>query len=176
MSTNDLYSRIVQDHGKVENLIARIPGFSGYLEMNARRQADRMIREHVADKLKEQLARLAQIENTLLDAGGMSYMTKTRSAKTKFQTLIDRISTSSPGYSGFFDAIKIGPDDLQVVYAFDEAMLDYAVKIGEKLDALAAAAASGEGIGEAIAALDALTVEANQAYSLREDVLKGLNQ
>lgn len=173
MSTDDLYNRIVQERGKLEKLVGRLPGFGGYLEMSARRQADRMIREHVADKLKEQLARLAQIENSLLDAGGLSYMTKTRSMKTKFQTLIDRISTSSPGYSGFFDAVKIGPDDLQVIYAFDEAMLDYGLKIAAGLDTLSAA--SGDEIGTAIAALDALMVEANQAYSLREDVLKGLD-
>lgn len=172
---DDLYSRIVRDRGSIEKLFARIPGFRGYMDMGARRQADRMMREHVAGQLRTQLNRLAVIEKTLLDSsGGLAYMSKTRSAKTKFQTFIDRVATDAPGYSGFFDADKIGADDLQVIYAFDEALLDYADKFKEKLDALQAAAAQMTGVDEKIQDLDALTIEANEAYGLRENVLKGI--
>jgi hypothetical protein len=171
---DDLYSRIVRDRGKVEDLFARIPGFRGYMEMNARRQADRMIREHVTAQLKLQLNRLSEIEKVLLDAGGLAYMSKTRSAKTKFQTFIDRVATDSPGYSGFFDAVKIGPEDLEVIYAFDSALLDYVDKFKAKLDELQDAAMKNEGVDELIRSLDALTIEANEAYSLRENVLTGI--
>jgi hypothetical protein len=169
---NDLYSRIVSQRGSTEKLFARLPGFRGYMELNARRQADRMIREHVADQLRQQLNRVATIEKGLLDAGGLSYMSKTRSAKTKFQTFIDRIATDAPGYSGFYDAVKIGPDDLAVIYAFDQALLDYVDKFKQKLDALQDAATKNEGVDQAIHDVDALTIEANEAYSLRENVLK----
>jgi hypothetical protein len=173
--SDDLYSRIVsQGEGKLEKLLLKVPGFRGYKELNARRQADRMIREHVADRLRQQLNRLSNIEKILVDEGGLSYMSKTRSAKTKFQTFIDRIATDAPGYSGFFEAIKIGPDDLQIIYSFDEALLDYATKFGSALDALQSAAETNEGVKEAIASLDELTVEANEAYGLRENVLKGI--
>jgi hypothetical protein len=169
---DDLYSRIVSQRGSTEKLFARLPGFRGYMELNARRQADRMIREHVADQLRQQLNRVATIEKGLLDAGGLSYMSKTRSAKTKFQTFIDRIATDAPGYSGFYDAVKIGPDDLAVIYAFDQALLDYVDKFKQKLDTLQDAATKNEGVDQAIRDLDALTIEANEAYSLRENVLK----
>ncbi len=174
MGMDDLYSRIVRERGSLEDLFARLPGFRGYMEMSARRQADRMMREYVAQQIGLQLQRLPQIEKQLLDAGGLKYMSHTRSAKTKFQTFIDRIATDTPGYSGFFDANKVTSEDLQVVYAFDNALLSYADQFGEKLDALQAAATSGEGIEDAIRDLDALTMEANEAYSLRENVLKGL--
>jgi hypothetical protein len=171
---DDLYSRIVRDRGSVEELAAKIPGFRGYMDLNARRQADRMMREHVAEQLRQQVSRLANIEKTLVDAGGLSYMSKTRSAKTKFQTFIDRIATDTPGYSGFFEAVKVGPDDLQIIYSFDQALLDYVTKFGDALDELQQAATTNEGVNEAIAKLDALTIEANEAYNLRENVLKGL--
>ncbi|HVO72359.1 MAG TPA: hypothetical protein VMT24_20060 [Aggregatilineaceae bacterium] len=168
---DDLYTRIVSQRGSTEKLFARLPGFRGYMELNARRQADRMMREHVADQLRQQLNRVATLEKSLLDAGGLSYMSKTRSAKTKLQTFIDRIATDAPGYSGFYDAVKIGPNDLAVIYAFDQALLDYEDKFKQKLDALQAAATKNEGIEQAIRDLDALTIEANEAYSLRENVL-----
>lgn len=171
---DDLYSRIVRDRGKVENLLAKVPGFRGYMELNARRQADRLIREHVAAQLQQHVTRFTTIEKALLDAGGLSYMTKTRSAKTKLQTFIDRVATDAPGYSGFFDAIKIGPQDLEIIYAFDKALLEYVDKLGERVSDLQQAAQSGEGVDEAIRDLDALALEANEAYRLREDVLKGL--
>jgi len=169
---DDLYSRIVSQWGSTEKLFARLPGFRGYMEQNARRQADRMMREQVADQLRQQLNRIATIEVDLLDAGGLAWMSKTRSAKTKFQIFIDRIATDTPGYSGFFEAVKIGPDDLAVIYAFDQALLDYVDKFKQKLDALQASATKNEGVDEAIRDLDALTNEASQAYGLRENVLK----
>jgi hypothetical protein len=36
------------------------------------------------------------------------------------------------------------------------------------------AAQRGEGVDEAIRELDALTIEANEAYSLRDSVMKGI--
>ena len=125
---------IVRERGPLERWW-RASVVSGYMEMTARRQADRLIREHVVVQLKTQLNFLSYIEKVLLDAGGLSFMSKTRSAKTKFQTYIDRIATDAPGYSGFFDAVKIGPDDLGVIYAFDEALLDYEDKFALTLDA-----------------------------------------
>jgi|AMZC01.1.fsa_nt_AMZC01004524.1_3 hypothetical protein len=171
---DDLYAKIVRERGSVERLMARIPGFRGYMEMNARRQADRLLRDHIAALLKAQINRLAEAEKLLLETGGLSYMSQTRSAKTKFQTYIDRIATDVPGYSGFFDAVKIGEDDLAVIYAFDEALLDYVEKFTQAIDVLYQAATTGEGVQEAIRALDALAIEANQAYSLRDQVLNGI--
>ncbi|HEX3054424.1 MAG TPA: hypothetical protein VHP83_27465 [Aggregatilineaceae bacterium] len=172
---NDLYSRIVRERAGKEKLLAKLPGFRGYAELSARRQADRMIREYVANQLKIQLNRLPQIEKTLLDgAGGLSYMSKTRSTKTKFQTFIDRIATDTPGYSGFYDAGKVTSEDLEVIYAFDAALVDYADKFKELLDALNEAAGKGEGVNEALSTLDALTIEANEAYHMRDSVLQGI--
>ena len=175
MSTNDLYSRIVSERGSLERLVAKIPGFRGYMEKSARRQADRIIRDHIAGQLKVQLERVAAIEKIILDNGGLSYMSKTRSAKTKFQTYIDRIATDTPGYSGFFDAMKVGDEDLAVVYAFDQALLDYVEQFKAQLDSLEAAALANAGLDESIRALDTLTIEANQAYNLRDGVLNELN-
>jgi hypothetical protein len=172
---SDLYNKIVNERGGFEKLLAKLPGFRGYMELNTRRQADRMIRDGVAAALRAQLNRLATAEKALLDAdGGLKYMSKTRSAKTKFQTFIDRIATDSPGYSPFFAANKITPEDLERIYAFDNALFDYTERFGTAIGALQDAATKSAGIDEAIAALDALTIEANEAYNLRENILKDI--
>ena len=61
-----------------------------------------------------------------------------------------------------------------MIYSFDQALLDYVDKFKDKLDALQDAATMNQGVDEAIRELDALTIEANQAYNLREDVLSGI--
>jgi hypothetical protein len=88
--------------------------------------------------------------------------------------LIDRIATDAPGYSGFFSAVSIGHDELEKIYAFDEAMIRYVDQISGLLDELSRAVTAREGVQAVISRLDALMLEANSAYDLREDVLKGI--
>ncbi len=173
---SELYDRITSQPGSLERLIKRIPGFAGYLDKKARRTADRLLRDHIADELSRRINRLAEIEKTILDNGGLSYMSKTSSAKSKLQHFRDLVKTAAPGYSGIMEAIKIGPDEMDKLYSFDEALIAYADKFDGALNNLAKAATEKTGIDEAIAALDSLTIEANDAFTLRDDVLTNLSK
>ncbi len=173
---SDLYDQIVSQRGTFKNLLARIPGFRGYNNNADRRTADRMLRDHIAGEIAQRVSRLVAIEKSLVQDGGLSYMTSTRSAKTKLQTYHDRIKAAVPGYSGFFAAVRIGEEELEKLYSFDEAQIRYVDRFDEALAALEQAVNSKEGIEGAISALDALTVEANEAFSLREDVLTNLDK
>jgi len=173
---SELYDRITSQPGSLERLIKRIPGFTGYLDKKARRTADRMLRDHIAAEMSKRVQRLVAIEKTLLDNGGLSYMSKTSSAKSKLQHFSDLVKTAAPGYSGIMEAIKIGPDEMEKLYSFDEALIAYADKFDGALNTLAKAATDKTGIDEAIAALDALTIEATNAFELRSDVLTNLSK
>jgi hypothetical protein len=172
----DLYDRIVGDRNAIEGLLSRIPGFKGYMEMSSRREADRTIREHVAGRFKPLVDRFASLESEMLSSGGFMYMERTKSIKTKLQNLQNRIAVDTPGYSGFFASNKIGPDELEKIYAFDAAMERYADEVAVTLDGLQTAVRAGEGIPDALAAIDAKVAEAHQAYDLREQVLNGLSE
>jgi hypothetical protein len=173
---SELYDQIVSQRGSFERLLARIPGFRGYVDKAARRTADRMIRDHVADLLGQRINRLIELENRLLDNDGLAYMSKTSSVKTKLQTYRDRVKAAAPGYSGFMEAVKVEAEELERLYSFDDAQVRYADRFSEGLDTLETAISNQEGIDDAIANLDRLTREANEAFSLREDVLTDLDQ
>lgn len=174
---SDLYEKIAGQRGGFEKLLVRIPGFRGYIEKASRRTADRMLRDYIARQLTARVDQLVQIERTLLSKdGGMSYMGKTSSVKTKLQTFRDRVKAAAPGYSGFMEALKVDEEMLDRLYAFDEAIARYADQFEEALSALQSAVDAGEGIESAIAALDSLTLEANEAFSLRENVLTDLDK
>jgi hypothetical protein len=135
-----------------------------------------MIRDHIAEALALRISRLAEIERSLLAEGGLQYMDETRSAKTRMQTFHDRVKAAAPGYSGFFEAVKIGSEELEKLYSFDEAQIRYVDRFDEALSALAQAVKDKIGIAEAIAALGQVATEANEAFGLRDDVLTKLDK
>lgn len=171
---DNLYDKIVSQRSGMAWLVSKVPGFRGYMEMTSRRTADRMLRDHVAGQYKQLMSEFVNLETKLVRAGGLSYMAQTKDIKTKFQTFIDRIATDAPGYSGFLAANKITADDLETIYAFDEAMIRYTEQIADGLAQLRTAIDARQDIPDAINALDSLMVEANQAYDLRDDVVKGI--
>lgn len=173
---SELYDQIVSQRGSLENLIARIPGFRGYVDKAARRTADRMLRDHLADQYSKRISRFTRIEGKLLDNGGLSSMSRTANVKTKLQTLRDRLKAAAPGYSGWGSAIKIDSDALERIYSFDEAMFRYLDQFDTALDTFEQSVNSGEGVPAALDAIDDVTTEASEAFSLREDVLTNLNK
>lgn len=172
----DLYEKIVSERGSLESLVAKIPGFRGYQEGAARRQADTMIRDHVAKEVDEVVKRFARIESKILDNGGLSHMAKTREVKSKIQMYRDRIKTSAPKYSGLFAQVKVTNDDLETIYAFDEAQLRYVDRLNEAVDGLDNAVKTNVGLEDQLAVVEELAAEANEAYGLRDDVLLQLDQ
>ena len=103
-------------------------------------------------------------------------MSKTSAVKANLQHFRDLVKTAAPGYSGPFEQVKISPDDLEKIYSFDEAMIRYVDQLDAALNALDTAAASKTGIDEALAGIDKVTTEAQQAFSLRDDVLTQLSK
>ena len=75
---SELYDQIVGQRGTLENIVASIPGFKGYQDKQARRTADRMLREHLAQLIQQRHDRFVRIEKLILDNGGMKYMPRTR--------------------------------------------------------------------------------------------------
>jgi hypothetical protein len=173
---NDLYDQIINDHGKLRDWMDRVPGLRGYMDKGDRRQADRMMREYVANQLQQRITRFAGMEKQILKAGGMSFMSDTRDAKAKVQTYIDKVKAAAPGYSGFFAAIEVDEAAMDRLYAFDEAQVRYVEQLDGLLDALAEAIEKGEGIGPAVQAIYDMAQKAINAFALREDVLTELNK
>ncbi len=166
----DLTEKIQSSQSKFEALVSRIPGYDGYKKKEQRREADKLLRLHVAKKYEEQLTTLNQIQYDLTMQGRLRVLVPLERASMKLQLLIDRIKTASYGYAGLFDAIKIKEDELTKLYQFDEAML-------ESIDALAAALAAVAEQGQVgdpsaeTTKLIQLLEELNTTFSQRQDVL-----
>jgi len=103
----DLFKRITDSRNLIEKIVAYIPGFKGYVDRNARRDADKLLRETVATRFEQQWSRLSGIQRDLVGQGSIEIVDDVEAAVVKLRTLADRVRTASYGYAGFFDAIKV---------------------------------------------------------------------
>jgi len=171
---DDLTEKVQSSQSKLEQLMSKIPGFDGYKQKEQRREADKLLRIHVARQYEEQLARLSSIQYAITSRGGLDALKSVAALErsmTKMQLLIDRIKTASYGYAGLFDAIKVDEEALDKLYDFDQAMLEGADGIAAILDELdqdaqSEAPTSAEA-NRLIAKLEAL----NNTFSRRQDVI-----
>lgn len=98
--------------GAIERLLKGLPGISGYVNKELRRDADKRLRELIAGHITEQKQQLFALQKQLLSSGGLRWLDDVDQNIQKLQTLADRIRTASYGYAGLFDAVKIGEEQL----------------------------------------------------------------
>lgn len=135
---SDLYDKVVSQQDALKKLIAKIPGFKGYFEMVDRRQADKVLREVIADKFQVQWSRLSAIQRDMVKAGKIDMIDDLEEASIKLRTFVDRVKTASYGYTGFFDAIKINEAELTQLYQYDLTMVELGDAVSAAIDNLEA--------------------------------------
>lgn len=167
---SDLFGKITDARGLLEKIGSKIPGFSGYMERDSRRSADKLLREEIARRYEEQWNRLSGIQNDLLGSGGLEHVDEVEGAAVKLRTFIDQIKTASYGYSGFFDAVKVNEAELAKLYEFDNSLLENVSQIAAAVDNLEASLGS-DGLPAAIRHLNRLAAECNDTFNRRQEVL-----
>jgi hypothetical protein len=173
---SELYDRIISQKSGLEELVMKIPGFRGYQEKQARRTADRILRDYIAGEIERRIERLIKLEKKILDKVGMGHISKTRDAKQQMQIFHDKVKTAAPKYDGMWAQMKIGTEELERIYSFDEAMIRYVSQMDEALDAIEGAIAEPDGLESAVEKLYDVAGEAGQAFDLRDDMLTGLSK
>jgi hypothetical protein len=157
----------------LEKLVAKIPGYRGYKEKEVRREADKLLRDHIYRVLTEQRRRIEDIQANLgvEQLGAVEALGK---ARRRLQTLADTVNTASYGYAGLFDAVKVKEEQLDALYDFDNQLLAEVESIGEAVDSLQAAIDQGEGVSSAIRDLTETITRLQGVYDRRRDVLTGI--
>jgi hypothetical protein len=162
--------------GKLESLVSKIPGYSGYKAKEQRRDADALLREHLARQFAAQLTKAEDVTGQMLTGPGMMQLDEMGKGNTRLQTLIDKIKTAAQGYAGFFDSVKVKEDQLDILYEFDNGMLQKTGDISDALDQLQAILDSGEGdkIAPAVRRYTAVVTETAALFDKRRDTMLGL--
>ena len=170
---SDFFEKVSGQVDPFKKLIGYIPGFSGYVERQNRRDADKLLRDTVARRFEEQWKRASNLQVELVSGGMIAYVDDMERATIKLRTFIDKISTAPRGYSGLFDAVKINEKELQAIYQFDAAFFDLAEQIGRGLDTVEASLADEAALPASIRNLTSLSRLAVETYNKRSEAITG---
>ncbi|MBI3447717.1 MAG: hypothetical protein HY049_02165 [Acidobacteria bacterium] len=107
----------------LEKVADLIPGLAGYRAKEARRDTDKRLREHVASRLDDLRARVEEIKLAATGEGDLDMLDDLGRLDSRIQRTADALRFADYGYSGFFDQVKIREEELDRLYAYDEAIL-----------------------------------------------------
>ena len=82
----DLRQTVSDQLGGLESLALKIPGYKGYKEKEMRREADALLRQHLAAKLGAGLSQAEGLAKQMLTGPGLSQLTELNSGNTRLQT------------------------------------------------------------------------------------------
>jgi hypothetical protein len=121
----DLRDRIKGDVSSFQQLLDWIPGFKGYREQGMRRDADRLVREHLVGLLGDTHGRLRRALGDLAKQARLKHLGELDSLGKRIEKLTDLIRYADAGYSGWFDAVKVKEADLDRLYDYDVALKQF---------------------------------------------------
>lgn len=157
--------------GAIERLLKGLPGIRGYVDKELRRDADKRLRELIAQELEVQKQALLEVQRLLLENKGLLWLDNIDQAVQKLQTLADRIKTASYGYAGLFDPVKVREEALDALHRFDQALANRVVDVRMAVAALSKAVSENGDIGDATRKLTSLLADLNNLYSKRHEAI-----
>lgn len=170
---SDFFEKVSSQTDPFKKLIGIIPGFSGYVERQNRRDADKLLRDTVARRFEELWKRTSNLQSDLVGNGAIEFVDDLEKASIQLRTFIDKISTAPRGYSGLFDALKINEKELEALYQFDLAFFDLADQISRAVDTVEASLGDQEALPAAIRNLTSLSRLAVETYNRRTEAFTG---
>ena len=152
----------------IDKLSSKIPGYSGYVDREHRRDMDKRHRESLANRLRSVKAPLTDVMKDLSDSGRLFEVTPVDTALKKLDKIENRIRFASYGYAGFFDAVKIEQPQLDMIYRFDLALVEQVEKLEAEVGELKSNSGTAKnlksGVARVTATIDALDRSFNDRY------------
>jgi len=160
--------------GIIDKLMELIPGYAGYVEKETRREADKLLREHLADKLELEKRRLEEIRSEMTDAGKLELLDDVDRVDLVLENVVDRLRFASYGYAGFFDNVRVDEEKLDRLYEYDETLTGDVSAIGVKVDELRAAYDAGGDAGAKLKDLRRVLKDFETKLDKRQEVITGV--
>lgn len=176
MSKKIPLDRIKESERLIDKIALAIPGFSGYMEKEQRREADKTIRNFIHSKLHDARNDLQEVYQSVADRERSDDLQKLDRLMAIFDRVSERVNHASYGYRGFFDAIKIDEPELDRMIQFDTQLVDGAKGLAEKTRTIKTGVQQGE-LGKLTTELRDLrrTVQEFEiTFDERQDVIEGL--
>ncbi len=134
----NLHERAVSNRNIIERIGSYIPGFSGYLEKETRRDVDQVQRAFCADKLFGQKTAIKRVLDDLISGGEIDGIAPFEKLMNRLDRVAQKIKNAPRGYSGMFDTVKVGEDELMKVYEHDLSLAEAVTEVAHKVTEMTA--------------------------------------
>ncbi len=142
--TVDLRDKVEEDRGLIKKIQLCIPGFRGYRQKEDFRIADSLLRQQLADELKNNvLLPLEQTREPASRALELDLMNDLAAVISQAKTAEAKIRHAEQGYTGISPATRIKKAELNNLYEYDLALIDGIRGIGDLAKAAFSSAAAG---------------------------------
>lgn len=118
----DLRDRIRHDDSALQKLLAVIPGYKGYREREVRRDADKLLREHLVGLIDGIRQKLTRLQREMSDRKEFKPVTDLDRIGRRLTRVRDRLEHAPYGYAGFLDAAQVNEAELDKLYDYDLAL------------------------------------------------------
>ncbi len=166
----DPLSKITDQEDLLGKIRGFLSGFVGYLDRETRREADRMLRETVAQRFEQQWSRISEVQRELTSAGELKHVGTLEAAAVKLRAFIDRVEGAASGYAGFFDVVRIHREELEKLYAYDLELLQKSDALRTAVDELVAAM-EGENLPDAIQRVVVVSQDSVDMFDRRSEAI-----
>jgi hypothetical protein len=120
----DMYDKAKKQMRLSERIAAALPGFRGYKEKELRRESDKLIRNHLYQKLLQARTDLKAVFQKLSDRRAFDVLTDMDRLVARFDRIVEKVNHASYGYTGFFDVVKVEEEALDRMIDFDNRLID----------------------------------------------------
>lgn len=168
--TDQFLGSVQEDMDPFKKILGKIPGFKGYIERQARRDSDKLLRDTIADRYEKEWGRISTLQVEFITQGEITYVDDLERAAIKLRTFADRIRRAARGHSSLFEAVKINEHELEKLYQHDVALLDLADEVSRAIDNVETSVGS-EGLPAALRHLTSISQSAIESFNLRESAI-----
>jgi hypothetical protein len=154
---------------RVERLLKRVPGYTGYRQKESMRDDDRRLRQEIARELTQSIDRLTAVSSRLASERRLDQISAVENTIGRVRQLESRVRTASYGYGGIFSDRSVDEYALQQLKAFDVAFQQGV----DELASLVAGATSGDTVDTtALQPIDQKVTDLNRLFDTRGDVIE----
>ena len=151
----------------LERLGDKVPGYSGYVAKERRRDADKLHREHLAERLRAAKQPLNDAMRELSSTGRLFEVGPLDRVLKKIDHVENRVRFASYGYAGFFDAVKIEEPQLDEIYRFDLSLVEKVEGLERQARELQSKSATADGLKAAAAEIEHAADDLNHTFDER---------
>lgn len=171
----DIRTRVEEDQGILKKIQNYVPGFRGYRRKEDLRDADKMLRMQLAQRLSVQRRNLEECRSLITKTFNSKPLEVLGGLVSQFKKVESQVNFAEMGYSGIAADIQIKEDELNNLYEFDAGLFGDVIQMQQAIANLKTSLASQD---DAKALLDMSEVKARitdfeDIFKRRIDVISG---